>query len=466
MMTLTVRLQVLAFVVVSLVVLGYGATHLLPLGEVVHPPYTVNAEFQRPGGIYPRADVDLLGTRVGRVKELRPGPDGGTTVVMAIDHDVDIPADVTATIGSKSAIGEGFVELEPQTSGGELLGDGDTIPLRRTVSPPDIASLLGHLDQLAASVPLDDLATVLDQGATAVRDVAPDLERLIRNAHIVARSSVDSVEATTALIEDASTVLDTQVAVGSSTRTWVRELAGATDVLRELDPTFDQLFVNGLEAGSEVTDLLAANQDALPVLLNNLVVVNDIAADRIPGLRKTIVVLPWILEIGSTGVRYCDMYDARTGAPVANTCHYDAEGNPVFSAHLGAQLPEDPWKSPYHPCVRGYEGTVKYLPDGTPLRGSGARESRESDPNLDAHCAAPPTDPVSPNVRGAQNTHPLTTANRPAPFGLALWNPSSGLLATPDGLAYRLSGLTGKRPPSGDAGLGWLLMRPLVEGTR
>lgn len=463
MMSRTVRVQIVAFVVVTLLAVWYGASSLLPLGELVRPPYKVEAQFAHAGGIYPRADVDLLGTRVGRVEELKPGPDGGTTVVMAIDHDVDIPSDVVAIIGSKSAIGEQFVELEPKSAGGELLGDGDEIPIERTVSPPDVASLLGHLDALAGSVPVDELATVLEEGALAVDDVGPKLRRLIRDSRIVAETALESTEALTALIRDARTVLDTQVALGPATQTWIPELAGLTATLRRLDPTFDTLFANGLRAGTEVTSLLRANQAALPVLLNNLISVTTVASDRVPGLRKTLVVFPWVLEMGASGARYCDVYDLQTGQPVENTCHYDEEGNPVFSAHLAVQLPEQPQKAAYHPCTVGYEDTVRYTPDGIPLRG-GARQTRDSEPNLGVQCLAPPTDPLSPNVRGAQNTHPLDARSRVAPFGLAMYDPNSGMLATPNGTAYRLIGANAPHPPDGTDGLGWLLGGWLPEG--
>lgn len=465
MMSRTVRLQVVAFLVVSLAALLYGATNLLPLGEVVRPPYKVEAQFANAGGVYPRADVDLLGTRVGRVEELKPGPGSGTTVVLAIDHDVEIPADVTAIIGSKSAIGEQFVELEPRSAGRDLLEDGDVIELDRTVSPPDVATLLGHLDELAGSVPLDDLAVLLEEGTAAVTEVAPKLHRLIRDAHTVSQSALASVDSLTALIRDARTVLDTQVAVGRDTRTWIPELAQLTDTLRRLNPTFDQLFANGLRAGSEVTSLLRANQDAIPVLLNNLISVTTVASERIPGLRKTLVVFPWVLEMGASGARYCDVYNLETGKPVENTCHYDEDGNPIFSAHLAAQLPEDFNKPPYHPCVRGYEGTVRYTPDGRPVEGSGTQD-KHSEPNLGVRCAAPPTDPLSPSVRGAQNTHFSGGLRRSAPFGMAMYDANSGLLALSDGSAYRLSGLTGPPPPAGDDGLAWLLTQPMREGTR
>jgi phospholipid/cholesterol/gamma-HCH transport system substrate-binding protein len=447
-------------VVVSVLAIGYGATTLLNVGAVLKPPYEVEARFESPGGIYPRADVDLLGTRVGRVKELRPGPGSGTTVVLAIDHDVKIPKDLTAAIGSKSAIGESYVALTPRSDTGANLADGDVIPVASTVSPPDFAELIASLSNLAGSVPTDDVATVLDELSVAFDGVAPSLGRLLDSSHTITEASLENVEALTSLIDSAATVLDTQVEVGPQTTTYLRQLAGLTDRLRELDATFDQVFVNGISAGTEVTDLLSANQDAIPVLLNNLVTLTNIAADRVPGLRKTLVTFPYVLEIAQTGIRYCDALDAKTGKPIESTCHYDEDGKPIWAAYLAAQFPEQPGKPPYQNCTKGYEGTVRYLPDGTPISGKGPQQRVNSDPNPKARCAALPTDPYSPNVRGAQNAH---TPRAGALFrpGLALFNPRSGFLATPDGAAWHLSGSTGEDPPSGPEGLGWLLLQPL-----
>ncbi len=460
MMSKLTKAQLLAFVVVSVSALVYGAITLFDFGSVVRPPYQVEAHFAAPGGIHPRADVDLLGTRVGKVVEVRPGPGSATTVVLAIDRDVEISQDVDATIGSKSAIGEPYIALTPRSDDGPMLADGDTIALDRTTAPPDFAELLQNVAGLAESIPLRDLATTLDELALAVDGVGPDLGRLIDSSQVITQASLDNVESLISLIDNARTVLDTQVEVGPQTTVYLRKLAGLTDRLRELDPTFDEIFVNGITAGTEVTNLLSANQDAIPGLLNNLLTVTAVASDRVPALRKTLTVFPWVLEIGANGVRYCDAYDERTGDPVEATCHYDENGDPIYAAYLAAQLAEQPGTPPYQTCTRGYEETERHLPDGTSYPPGGPRQQEDSEPNPDARCTAPPTDPFSPNVRGSQNVHQRSAGslNRP---GLALLNPSSGVVATPGG-AYRLTNLTAGPPPSGREGLAWLLVQPLA----
>lgn len=457
--TLT-KVQLGAFVAVSASAIAYGSVTLLDVGSVVRPPYLVEAQFASPGGIHPRADVDLLGTRVGKVREVRPGPGSGTTVVLAIEHDVEIPRDVDAAIGSKSAIGEPYVALTPRSATGPELGEGDTITLARTTSPPDFAELLANVNGLARSVPVDDLATTLDELGLALDGVGPSLGRLLEDSHTVTQASLENVESLISLIDNARTVLDTQVEVGPQTSAYLRELAGLTTRLRELDSTFDRVFVNGISAGTEVTNLLAANQDAIPALLNQLLTVTDVAADRLPGLRKTLTVFPWVLEIAGSGIRYCDVLDPKTGEAVESSCHYDENGDPIWAAYLATQLPERAGDPPYQTCTQGYEGTVRHLPDGTPI-GGGARQGPDSEPNLDAGCTASPDDPLSPNVRGAQNGH-RRRAGAVSRTGLALMDPTSGVVATPDGGAYRLTSLTSGPPPSGREGLGWLLMQPLA----
>ncbi|CAB4734718.1 MAG: MCE family protein [Actinobacteria bacterium] len=430
----------------------------------MRPPYLVEAQFEGVGGIYPRADVDLLGTRVGRVKELHPGPGSGTTVVLAIDRDVEIPTDVRAIIGSKSAIGEGFVELEPLSEGGRLLADGDTIPLEQTVSPPELDTLLGHLDALAASVPTDDLAVLLEEASTAVDGLGPTIGRLITDSRRLSTESLRNVEDLTALIRDARTVLDTQVALAPGTEQWAGELAGLTTKLREVDPTVISLYDHGLQASTAVTNLLDDNQQVLPVLLSDLLAVTTVASERIPGLRKTLVVFPWVLENGANTPRYCDDYDIDTGEPVESTCHYDEDGQPIYTLHLAQQLDALGAAGPITPCTQGYGGTERYRPDGQPIDGTGPPQPRDSDPNLRAHCAADPTDPSSPNVRGAQNitTPAYERSARRSSGDVALWNPATGVVTTGD----RSVRIRGTRPPQGPAGLEWLLTLPVRSASR
>lgn len=455
MTTRLVKVQLAVFALVTVLVVWYGATRYLGIGSVIHPPYEVGMVVEDSGGLYPRADVDLLGTRVGRVKEIQAGPGTHTTVVLAIDDGVEIPRDVRAIVAAKSAIGEGYVQLEPRSASGPLLADGDTIDLADTVSPTRLDDLLVKLDALAGSIPLSDLDTVLRESEVALRDLGPSVGRLVDGSQVLASDALANIEDTTALLRDARTVLATQAELAPQTIAWARELSALTTRLRELDPTVISLYDTGLRASTGVTNLLADNQALLPVLLDNLTTVTTVARTRIPQLRKTLIMFPWILENQVNSARFCDDYDPQTGEAVESTCHYDEDGLPIYSLHLAQQL-DKMSGNPYQSCTKGYEGTTHYEPG-----------PRSPKPNLRAHCAAQPDDPVAPSVRGAQNvTTPAYARRGPgpaaAPGTTVIYDPSTGLVTDGDAAA-RISGVHGPPPPSGDAGLAWLLTHQLED---
>jgi phospholipid/cholesterol/gamma-HCH transport system substrate-binding protein len=464
MLTAGTRLKLLVFALVGAVTLSYAMVALLRVGRLVNRPDVVRAVFADPEGVYPLADVDLLGVHVGSVREVRAGPGSRSTVVMELDHDAHVPADVSAKVSSKSAIGEQYVELVPRSGGGPELGNGATIPLSRTTSPADLAKLIGHLDQLVRSLPVHDLRTALREGSVATQGLPANLGRVIESSDALSRSAQRNAGDLISLIESARTVLDTQVALGGSTRAYAGNLARLTDELRHLDPTLDRVLSRGIAAGNQVTGLLQDNQAALPVLLNDLVSLTALGDRHLADVRKSLVVFPWALEYNSQALRYCDKIDRRTGDPVKGTCHYDQKGLPIWSAHV-ADVYKVVGSAPYNPCTRGYESTKRYLPDGRPADGHGARESADERPNFGLRCAAPPTDPQSPNVRGFQNMRTAGPAARVAPaWGLAMMNPASGVVVTPGGLPLQLTGHLRPVPDDGSADLGWLMTDVLTDG--
>jgi phospholipid/cholesterol/gamma-HCH transport system substrate-binding protein len=459
-----IKIQLFSFAVIALAAVLLLLFRFAGAGGLVNPPFLVKAHFADAGGIFPRAEVDLLGTAVGSVGELTVDPSGDVVATLVLDHGASIPADITATVTDKSALGEQYVELVPRSAGGPLLTDGSVIPLDRTRIPLPVRDLLGNLNALAGSIPRQALATNLVELSKAFGGTGPDLQRLLDQSNALTQTNLDNLDDQIGLINSSRTVLDTQAAHGVQIRAFSHDLAGLTDQLRELDPTFADAFDNGIRAADQVTGLLRDNEEALPALLTNLLSITDVAYPRQPQIRKTLVVLPWGLERGAGAVRYCDENDPKTGQPIPSTCHYDAQGRPRYSAHFAFQLPEKPVVSdPYNVCVRGYEGTRQFLPNGAPANGVGPYERPDEPANIRARCTAPPTDPGTPNVRGAQNAqHPGGT---PAYRGAALYNPNSGFLASTDGETYQITGTSGAAPPTGADGLAWLLRQPMSNGS-
>lgn len=454
-----VKIQLVVFVIISVLAVVYGLFRFAEIDELVNPPYTVRAEFSEFGGIYPDAEVTLLGVAVGSVTALHPKPDGSVTVDLQIDHGVQIPTAVTATVANKSAVGEQYVQLTPQRVGGSPLGDGSVIPNERTSVPLAVEDLLADLNSLAATLPEEDLATSLDELAKASNGLGPELGRLLENSNDLTRTSLKNLDDLITLIDSSSTVLDTQVELGGHTTRFAEQLAGLTDELRGLDPDLARVFTNGIRSGEQVTGLLRDNEKAIPALLGNLLTLTDVTLPRLQGLRKTLVVFPYTVEAGMTQLRYCDEYDPKTGEPIEATCHYDPRtGEPVWSQHFAFQLATGPDDPPDAVCVKGYEGTTKYQPDGQPTSGDGPRQRPGSPANLDAHCAAAPTDPHTPNVRGSQNAQrPGDGEARSSAAGGSAPMTTRRIVIGEDGTTHPVLDHIGPPLPRDADGLAWLL---------
>lgn len=408
MMRRGVKLQLIAFVAIAILSIGYAVIRFGGAGDLVHAPFHLSAQFSDPAGLVPKDEVDLLGVPVGSVAALHP--DGRTvTVDMHLKHGIQIPADTTAQIQDKSALGEQYVLLTPHTASGPMFADGAQIPLTSTSGPLPIQNLIGNLDALAKSVPRKALRIDLAQSAKAFGGTGGDLSRLLDNGNALTRSALDNLDQTISLIDSGNKVLATQVDESRAIRQAASSLAGFTREVRTLDPQLAGLFLSGLQTGQQVTGLLKDNASALSGLLNGLLTTTNVTRLRIPQLHKVLALYPWIIQVGASAIRYCDNHNLKTGKAIKSTCHYDPKTHQrIYTGHFTFQGPQPPAAPPYNPCTKGYGGTKQYLPNGQPANGVGPNETDRTKPNINAACTAKPTDPNQPNVRGAQN------AQRPA----------------------------------------------------
>jgi phospholipid/cholesterol/gamma-HCH transport system substrate-binding protein len=462
----TIRLQLVAFTIVAISALSYALVRFSSVPNLWSPPYVIAADLTETGGIYPRAEVDLLGTPVGHVSAIDVAP-SGVRVSMSIDHGVRIPADVTASILNRSVIGEQYVQLTPAKAGGApFLSHGATIPRDHTRTPIPMGQLLADVRAFARSVPTDVLQADLRNLATAFDGTGTALQHILDDSNALTDSAVHNFDDLTSLIRNSATVLNTQAQLGNQTIQTAGNLAQLTTTLRKLDPTFVDSFTNGIHASNEAADLLSSNADAVSRLLTNLLSLEDTLNPRLQAIRKSLLVLPYVVQNGFVSTRYCDQVDPKTGQPIASTCHYDPKtGEPLWSEHFAIQLPETPGSPPVNPCTAGYQSTKRYLPNGQPANGSGPAESENQPANLQAGCTASPRDPNTPNVRGHQNVNHPGSASETTESVTAteLYDPASGTVVASDGSSYQVTGGTGPRPPTGDSGLAWLLTQPLQK---
>lgn len=291
----TVKIQLAVFVGIFVLGVIYAGFSLVGL-DAINRPYVVKAELATSGGIFTGAEVTYRGVRVGVVGPMRLTSDG-VSVDLKIDRDKKIPADGTvAVVANKSAVGEQYVDLRPPHGGGPFLRDGDTIDRAHTELPIEISKVLLDLDSMVASIDKENLRVLIDELGTAFEGTAPSIDTLITSGNQFTESLQSALPQTLRLIDEGRTVLDTARQTSSQFRTFAKGLATLTDTLRASDPDIRRLLHNGEEAAKELDGLIEPNQQAIAVLLGDLVTINRIGVARLAGTRQTLVALPEVVK--------------------------------------------------------------------------------------------------------------------------------------------------------------------------
>ncbi len=447
MITRSTKLQLLVFFLIATLGVVYAGARYANLGRFVpgyDKGYLVKADFRDSGGIFVGAEVTYRGVPVGRVEKLELQPDG-VRVALRLRPGTKVPSPTKAVVANRSAIGEQYVDLQPQNDGTDYLTAGDVIPVERTAIPIQPTQLVVNLDRLVRSVDLEDLTTVLDELGTAVNGADDDLQRLIDASDQLTTTASQNLPQTLALINQSRPVLATQLQVGSALRSYSADLAQLSTQLRASDPDFRKLFRTGADAAATTTSLLDATRTTLPPLLGNLAFVAQVQAVRIPALRQILVTYPNVVAGGFTVT--------------------PGDG----TAHFGFVTSQSPAVCPA--SDKGYAGTKRRDPDDTRSRTS----------NFNAYCSLSKGSTV--DVRGAANA-PRAEGLRPFPndagggssttvkgAGLssqagwttmfADFDPATGHAITSDGQRYTVGSTMGVASVFGTSSWQWLLMDPL-----
>ncbi|HVX43328.1 MAG TPA: MCE family protein [Mycobacteriales bacterium] len=386
MLTRKVKIQLVIFTVLSLLGVAYVGTNYVGIGAGLFGggTYTVQADFPTGGGIYVGADVTYNGVHVGKVTRMRLRPDGVRVSLQIEKSAPRIPANAHAVVADRSAVGEQYVDLRPTGRSGGYLTADTVIPPDRTATPLRAPELLLNVDRLVRSVDQRNLQTVIDELGQAFSGRGRDLQRLIDAGDPLLQDLQTALPQTIALLDESSTVLDSQLAERSDILSFSQSLRQLTDQLRTSDPDLRRLLDTGPDATEQLNSLLTGVRSDTGVLLANLLTTSRVAVKRLDGIEQILVEYPSVVAGGFTVV------------PGDGTAH--------FGLVLNVSDPPA--------CTKGYEGTPRRSPqDGT-----------DTPANTNAHCAEPRGSVI--DVRGAQNAPragdtdpaqpPASTGSQPA----------------------------------------------------
>lgn len=368
-MTRLVRYQLMAFALIAVLgVVFVGAKyvrleHMLGIGE-----YRVKVEAKQTGGIYKGAEVTYRGVPVGRVGNLEL-TDSGVAIDLVLDSSAPkVPESAKAVIANRSAIGEQYVDLQPDADRGPYLRDGSVIASATT--PISVEQLVQSVDTFTRSVDLTALHTTVTELGKAFDGKGDDLKVFIDSLNKFTTTFNDTLPQTIQLIRDGRIALGTQAEQSGYIRQFSQGLDELTAQLRSSDPDIRRLIGTGTDAGEQITALLNESGGALTEDLTNLRQLLLSISPKFYALRPLLQMLPG-LSIGASST-----------APGDGTSH--------FGLVLEANNPPA--------CTQGYEGTKAIL-DQMKRENPDFDDTRDEFPfNKDAKCTVPFGNPTA--VRG------------------------------------------------------------------
>jgi phospholipid/cholesterol/gamma-HCH transport system substrate-binding protein len=428
MITRRTKLQLLVFAIITLVGVSFVGARYARLDRLVmDQSYTVTAHFADSGGAFAGAQVSYRGVRVGEVSELVLTDDGVDLLLDIDDEHDDIPADAHALVGNRSAVGEQYVELQPQSDRGPYLEDGSEIARELTTTPIATDTLLTHLDETVRSVDEDDLRTVTSEFGLAFNGAGEDLQTILDSSDEFITAAEQNFDVTVDLIRDSNTVLNGQIDSERAFRRFARDLSLFTTTVADNDKDLRRLIDDGSLGANELRVFLEDNEVELGDLINNLVTTGEVVVKHLDGIEQLLVLYPYVVEGGFTVVS-------------------KSPGTGLYDAHFGMVMTSEP-----HVCLGGYEGTDRR----SPLDGSNAPM------NEDARC----TEPASKsNARGAQNIQAPRAATGWGTADFA-YDPESGAVTSDPAEIRRLLGARATAPGTlGSDSWKWLYLEPLLAG--
>jgi phospholipid/cholesterol/gamma-HCH transport system substrate-binding protein len=268
----------LAAALAAVLVFGAGCTSTgtngiydLPLpggADLGDHPYRVTVEFADVLDLVPQAAVKVNDVVVGRVETIKLGGADHWTpqVVVAVNGDVKLPFDATASLRQSSLLGEKFVELAapPSSEEGPPLKDGAVITADRTNRHTEVEEVFGALSLLLNGGGIGQIRTISQELTSALSGNEPEIRAFLTNVNeLVTNLDAHRDDITTAL--DGLNQLSTTLAGRND------QIKGA---LTDLTP--------GLQS-------LTDQRTALVTMLQSLDTLSDVAVDTIDKSRKDMV---------------------------------------------------------------------------------------------------------------------------------------------------------------------------------
>jgi virulence factor Mce-like protein len=223
----------LAFLAMIIGFVGYVAS----LGIRVAPPAdrtNLSMDVSDINNLVVQSNVLLRGVPVGKVSRIDSSV-ANATINFYIDGKWKVPADSIVRLENLSALGESYIELDPQSSGGPMMRDGQRIATDSVRQPPSISELATSVVRVLNELDPGQLERVIDETDAALPDPYAVLPNLQRASLLLRNTTTDLNGRGKEALDNVQSLLENAGFVGPA-------LAGATPAIRDLGPPFQVLW--------------------------------------------------------------------------------------------------------------------------------------------------------------------------------------------------------------------------------
>jgi virulence factor Mce-like protein len=239
--------------------------------------YEVTAYFARGVALYEQGQVRVLGLPAGEVLEVAtedacPVEGGGTVpcvrVRMRMDDDVDLPAEVYATLIPQSLIGERYVQLTPSYTGegatlASLDEDERVVPLARTIIPVEPDEALAAVNEFLEALDPDGIGRLIENADEALDGNGANLNTAISSITDLVDTFAERDDELAAIVDNFDAFTQTLVTREGQIGEIIESFARTANLLAQERQQLQTLLSSLARVSSDGFDLVAEHAVAL-----------------------------------------------------------------------------------------------------------------------------------------------------------------------------------------------------------
>lgn len=275
-------------------------------GSLFHDPVRLTVQLREAAGLHEGSVVTYRGQRIGEVTDVRLAGEPGVAAVaeIAIEAEVEIPGDSLFEVRNLSAVGEQYLDVRPRSDGGPYLADGATVPVGDTSVPLSVPTVLAHAQELMAHLDVADVRTIAAETASVFgsNEEDVDLRALAIELETAFAMLRDLEPELTRLVRQGETPLATVDDLAPDIRALSTDLELIAAALAEATPAVRRTVTDALSLLPRLDRWWRDSSPAVQRLLRDGVPLTDMAAQHLRGLHHWLDWVPMqaLVMAGST----------------------------------------------------------------------------------------------------------------------------------------------------------------------